>query len=127
MRTVYRDGMNLLIRWALGACALWVTIRLNVGVSIVSEGVVPLVFAAAILGLVNALVRPIMIVLTLPLTVLSFGSFLLIVNGVSLGVVAALTPLELSGFGGAVLGALVLTVVNAVLQRLVRDDPRVRR
>lgn len=116
--------MNLLIRWALGAFALWLTIRLNVGVSIAAEGVLPLAFAAAILGFVNALVRPIMIVLTLPLTLISFGAFLLVVNGVSLAVVAALTPLELSGFGGAILGALVLTIVNTVLQRLVKDEAR---
>ena len=83
--------------------------------------------AALVLGLVNAVVRPLMVLLTLPLTILSFGLFLLVVNALAIGVVAALTPLTVSGIGGAVLGALVLTVISAVLSRLFQDKRRIRR
>lgn len=114
--------MSLLIRWALNALALWLTVQLNVGVSLAAEGLGPLLISALVLGLVNAVVRPIMIVLTLPLTVLTMGLFLLVVNALALGVVAALTPVTLSGFGGAVLGALVLTVISALLSRLFQDE-----
>ncbi len=119
--------MNLLLRWALNAAALWLTVQLNVGLSMDREGLGPLLIAALVLGLVNAVVRPIMIVLTLPLTFLTLGLFLLIVNGLAIGVVAVLTPLQVSGFGGAVLGALVLTVIGAVLSRLFTDDRRRQR
>ncbi len=119
--------MNLLFRWALNAAALWLTVQLNVGLSMDREGLGPLLIAALVLGLVNAVVRPIMIVLTLPLTFLTLGLFLLIVNGLAIGVVAVLTPLQVSGFGGAVLGALVLTVIGAVLSRLFTDDRRRQR
>lgn len=118
--------MNLLIRWALNALALWLTVQLNVGLSMSREGLGPLLIAALVLGLVNAVVRPIMVLLTLPLTVISLGLFLLVVNALAIGIVAALTPLVVSGFGGAVLGALVLTIISAILGRLFRDDKRKR-
>ncbi len=114
--------MNLIIRWALNALALWLTVQLHVGLYMTRPGLGPLLVAALVLGLVNAVIRPIMIVLTLPLTVLTLGLFLLVVNALALGVVAALTPLAVTSFGGAVGGALVLTVIGALLSRLFRDE-----
>jgi len=114
--------MNLLIRWALNALALWITVQLHVGLGMSRPGLGPLLVAALVLGLVNAVVRPVMILLTLPLTVITLGLFLLLVNALAIGVVAALTPLTVNGFWGAVLGALVLTVISALLTRLFRDD-----
>jgi len=119
--------MNLLLRWALNALALWLTVALHVGLSIVPPTVGAYLVAALVLGLVNAVVRPLMVLLTLPLTILSFGLFLLVVNALAIGVVAALTPLAVSGVGGAILGALVLTVIGAVLSRLFQDKRRVPR
>lgn len=119
----YTLGMNLLIRWLLNALALWLTVQLNVGVSLAADGLGPLLVSALVLGLVNAVVRPVMIVLTLPLTVLTMGLFLLVVNGLALAVVAAITPVQLSGVGGAILGALVLTLISALLSRLFGDAP----
>ncbi len=119
--------MNLLLRWALNALALWLTVALHVGLRIVPPTVGAYLVAALVLGLVNAVVRPLMVLLTLPLTILSFGLFLLVVNAVAILVVAALTPLTVSGFGGAVLGALVLTVISAVLSRLFKDKRSNRR
>ncbi len=118
--------MNLLIRWALNALALWLTVQLGVGVSIAQPGLGPLLIAALVVGLVNALVRPIMVILTLPITVLTFGLFLLVVNGVALALASVLSPLEVAGFWGAVLGALVLSVISAILSRLFRDTPERR-
>lgn len=118
--------MRLLIRWFLNALALWLTVQLDVGLSMAREGLGPLLIAALVLGLVNAVVRPVMIVLTLPLTVVTLGLFLLLVNGLALALVAVLTPLEVSGFWGAVVGALVLTVIGALLSRLFRDERRDR-
>ncbi|MDT3682255.1 MAG: phage holin family protein [Truepera sp.] len=110
--------MNLLLRWALSTVALWLTVRLGVGVSLAADDLFSFLLTALVIGLVNAVVRPVMVVLTLPLTVLSLGLFLLVVNGLALAIAAAITPLELSGFGGAVLGALVLSVLNTLLARV---------
>lgn len=116
--------MNLLIRWALNALALWLTAQLGVGLSFAQPGLGPVLIAALVLGLVNAVVRPVMILLTLPLTFLTLGLFLLVVNALALALVAVLTPLQVSGFGGAVLGALVLSIISWLLGRLFRDDRR---
>lgn len=75
---------------------------------------------ALVLGLVNALVRPIMVVLTLPLTILTFGLFLLVVNAMMLWLVAALVPgIRVQGFGPALLGSLLLTLLNLAVASLV--------
>lgn len=112
---------NVLIRWFLNAFALWLTAQLNIGVSFARPGLWPVLIAALVLGLVNAVVRPVMILLTLPLTLLTLGLFLLVVNGLSLAIVASLTALQVSGFGGAMLGALVLTVISMLLNQLFGD------
>ena len=109
--------MNLLLRWALSTLALWVTVNLGVGLTLPAGGLAPLLVTAAVIALVNAVVRPVMILLTVPLTVVTFGLFLLVVNGLALAVAAAVTPLQVSGFGGAVVGALVLSVLNMLLTR----------
>ena len=71
------------------------------------------ILGALALGLVNAFVRPLMVLLTLPLTVLTFGLFLLVVNALMLWLVAALVPgIRVHGFGAALLGSLVLTLLN---------------
>ena len=111
--------MSLLLRWGLNALALYLTTLLNVGLYFSNPTVGAVLLAALVLGLVNAVVRPIMIFLTLPLTILTLGLFLLVVNALAVAIVAALTPLNVTGFGGAVLGALVLTVISALLSSLI--------
>ena len=116
--------MNVLIRWGLNALALYLTTLLGVGLYFEQTTLVAVLVAALVLGLVNAVVRPIMIVLTLPFTVLTLGLFLLIVNALAVGIVAALTPLNVTGIGGAILGALVLSIISGLLSFFVakRDE-----
>ena len=116
--------MYLLIRWVFNALALWLTAQLGVGLYFAQTGLVPVLVAALILGLVNAVVRPIMILLTLPLTIITLGLFLLVVNALSLAIVAALTPLAITGFWGAVFGALILTLISSLLSALVGENRR---
>jgi len=111
--------MNLLIRWGLNALALYLTTLLNVGLFFESQTLGAILIAALVLGLVNAVIRPIMVVLTLPLTVLTLGLFLLVVNALAVGIVAALTPLNVTGFWGALIGALVLTVISTLLSTFI--------
>jgi putative membrane protein len=75
---------------------------------------------ALVLGFVNAIVRPLMVLLTLPFTILTFGLFLLVVNALMLWLVAALVPgIRVQGIGSALLGSLVLTLLNLAVELLI--------
>ena len=75
---------------------------------------------ALVLGFVNAVVRPLMVLLTLPFTILTFGLYLLVVNALMLWLVAALVPgIRVQGFGSALLGSLVLTLLNLAVELLI--------
>jgi len=111
--------MYLLLRWLLNAASLWLTTEIIPGITFTEPGLWPILIAALVLGLVNAVVRPIMIILTLPLTILTLGLFLLVVNGLALGIVIALTPMAVTGFGTTILAALVLTLISTALNALI--------
>jgi len=94
-------------RLIITALGLWAAATIVPGVQI--TGVGNLVVAALLLGVVNAVIRPILLVLTLPLTVVTLGLFIFVVNGLSLALVAWLMPgFTLSGFGAAILGSIVV-------------------
>lgn len=113
---------NFLIRLVLNTLALFVLVQIYGGVKFEpNSGVTEYLLAGLILGLVNALVRPVLLVLTLPINVLTLGLFTLVVNGLVLSIVASTTALNVSGFGGAVVGALLLTVISYLLNALFND------
>lgn len=112
--------MNIfLVRLLTSAVALWGVAQLGVGLSFENTGVFPVLVSALVLGFVNATVRPMLIVLTLPFTAVTFGFFLLVVNAITISLVATLTPLNVNGFGGALVGGGFLTVTNILFQRLL--------
>ena len=75
--------------------------------------------AALALGLVNGFVRPLMVLLTLPITVLTLGLFLLVINALMLWLAAAIVPgVRIKGFGSAFFGALLLSIFNLMVSRL---------
>jgi putative membrane protein len=81
------------------------------------EGLVSAIIGALVLGLVNAVVRPVMVFLTLPFTIFSFGLFLLVVNALMLWLMAALVPgIRIDNFWSALIGSLVLTLMNVVVE-----------
>ena len=85
----------------------------------------PAIFAGILLGLVNALVRPVLLLLTLPFTLLTLGLFIFIVNAICFALTAALVPgFDLSGFTAAFFGALVVTMVSWVVSALFADQHR---
>lgn len=108
---------NFLIKLLLNAAALWLTTRVYSGVYFENGGAFNVLLAALVLGLVNALIRPLLLLLSLPVTVLTLGLFTLVVNGVVLSIVASLTSLNVAGFGAAIIGALILTVVSWLLDQ----------
>ncbi len=84
------------------------------------EGWGSAILGALALGVVNALIRPVMVLLTLPLTILTFGLFLFVVNALMLWLAAALVPgIRIQGFGPALLGSLLLTLLNIAVASLV--------
>lgn len=110
-----------LLHLVLTAVALLVVAQLVGGVYVSGFG--SALAGAIVLGIVNAVVRPIMILLTLPLTLLTLGLFLFVVNALMLWLVAALVPgMEIGGFGAALLGSLLLTVLNLLIDSLVPGD-----
>jgi putative membrane protein len=113
--------MRLLLHWLLNALALLIVAYVVPGVS-VRDPVVALV-AAVLLGLANAVIKPILVLLTLPVTLLTLGLFLLVINGLLFWAVSGLTTgFEVRGFWTGVLGALVYSVLTALLSLLVRSS-----
>jgi putative membrane protein len=96
------------------AVALWVASYILPGVSVGSWQT--LAIAALILGFVNAVIRPILTILTLPITVITLGLFYLLVNGFSFYLASKLVPgFQVAGFWWAVLGALVVSVISSFI------------
>jgi putative membrane protein len=113
--------MHFLLHWLVVAVSLWVATYLVPGVRVASTGT--LLVAALVLGLVNALVRPILFFVTLPITVVTLGLFYLVVNGLAFGLAAALVPgFTVTSFTSAILGALVVSVVSWLLGSLASSD-----
>jgi putative membrane protein len=111
--------MGFLVQWLVVAIALWVTAYIVPGVTFSST--TALAVAALVLGLVNALVRPIITILTLPLTILTLGLFYLVVNGLAFAIAAAVTPgFSVAGFGSAIIGALLVSLVSWVVGSVVK-------
>jgi putative membrane protein len=103
-----------LIHWAILAFALWVVSHMFKGMRF--DGAGALVVAALLLGLANAVVRPLLVVLTLPLTLLTFGLFLLVINALVLMLVAKLVSgFHLDGFWTAFWASLVMSLLSLVL------------
>ncbi|AWT35476.1 membrane protein [Deinococcus arenae] len=112
--------MGFVLRLLVSALALYLLTRVYGGVSFApGADVLSVVIAALVMGIVNALVRPVLLLLSLPVNILTLGLFTLVVNGVVLWLVAAATALNVSGFGAAIVGAVVLAVISWVLDALV--------
>jgi putative membrane protein len=116
--------VGFILRLAISALGLWLASEIVPGIEITDTGT--LVLAALLLGIVNALVRPLAILLTLPITVLTLGLFLLVVNAAMFGLVAALLDgFHVAGFGAALLGSLVVGLTGWVASWYVGPRGRV--
>ena len=102
---------GFLIRVLIVAAGLWVASKLVPGVAITDGW--SLLWAALVLGIINALVRPVIIILTLPLTILTLGLFLLVINAAMLSLVAwMLDGVTVAGFWSAFFGAIVISITG---------------
>ncbi len=111
--------MWLLLHWVLNALALLIVAHVVPGISV--RDTVTVLVAAVLLGLANAVVKPVLVLLTLPVTILTLGLFLLVINGLLFWAVSGLmSGFEVHGFWTGVLGALVYSVLTGLLWLLVR-------
>jgi len=117
---------GFVFRLVITALGLWAAATIVPGVQL--DGWGSLVIAALLLGIVNAVIRPIILVLTLPLTVLTLVLFLLVVNGISLALVAWLMPgFSLSGLGAAILASIVVGLTSWFASAFVGGSGRIER
>ncbi|MDB5756039.1 MAG: hypothetical protein JWR56_2467 [Massilia sp.] len=110
--------MRLLLTWIINAAALMALPYLMHSVTVDNIGTA--LIAALVLGLVNTLIRPVLVLLTLPVTVLSLGLFILVINGLLFWAVAHLVSgFHVAGFGSAMLAAILYSVISWALSTLL--------
>ena len=115
---------GLVFRLLITALGLWAAATIVPGVTI--NGVGSLIVAALLLGIVNAFIRPVILILTLPLTLVTLGLFIFVVNGISLALVAWVMPgFTLSGLGAAILGSIVVSVTSWFASTFVGSSGRI--
>ncbi|MDO4263510.1 MAG: phage holin family protein, partial [Deinococcus sp.] len=108
--------MNFLLNLIVSALALYAVSQLYSGVHFApGAGPLDIAVAALVLGLVNALIRPVLGLLSLPITLLTLGLFALVLNGLMLWLTAQFTALDVDGLGAAVVGAVLLSIVSWLL------------
>ena len=106
--------MRLLLLWFLNALALLTVAYVLPGITV--DGFMSALIAALVLGLINTILRPLLILLTLPITVFTFGLFILVINGLLFSFAGSvLNGFEVSGFWVGVLGALLYSIFSSVL------------
>ena len=111
---------KFLLRAAFAAFGLWLASRVVEGISI--DGAGTLAGAAILLGVVNAIVRPVLVVLTLPITILTLGLFLFVVNAATFGLVAYfLRDFHVAGFFPALLGSLLVSFISSIASAFTKD------
>jgi putative membrane protein len=115
---------GLLLRWSILTLAILAASYLLDGIEV--TGFFPALAAAAVLGILNAFLRPILFLLTLPLVILSLGLFTIIINALLLMLVSAvMSGFNVAGFWAALVGSLVISAVSWLLSSLINNQGRV--
>ena len=120
--------MSFLVRLIVNAAALWVATRVVPGVTYAGD-VPTFLVVAFIFGVMNAIIRPVLTLLTLPIIIVTLGIFALVVNGIMLWLTSALSAalglgFHVSGFVAAFVGALVVSIVSTILSLFVAAEQR---
>lgn len=120
--------MGFLIRLLVNAAALWVATRIVPGVNYQGE-VLPFLGVALVFGVVNAIIRPVTKLLTLPIIIVTLGIFIFVINGLMLWLTSSLSAslglgFHVTGFWPAFFGALVVSIVSTILSMFVSDSNR---
>ena len=121
---------RLLLHWLIAVIALFVATQIVPGIHIEGNGWIAYAVMAAILGLVNAIIRPILKLLSLPLIILTLGLFSLVINALMLWLSSSIAVnwfhvgLYVDGFWAAFLGALVVSIATVILSAILRDKKK---
>jgi len=116
---------GLLIRWITTAVALWLTSLIVGGIEV--DGIMPLFFAAVVLGIFNALLRPLVLIITIPINLLTLGLFTFVINGLMLKLTGdVVRGFAVHGFWSAVIGAVLLSAISFALSLFISDAGRVQ-
>lgn len=111
-------------KWLVNVVSIFIVANLFKLINV--EGLGVLVLAALVLGILNAFVRPVLLLLTLPINILSLGFFTLVINAFLLYAVAGLVPgFEITGFFRAFLAALLISLINAMTNFLLHKEPKI--
>lgn len=114
--------MSFLAHWIITGVALVVAQKLTGGIYI--SGLGSLALAALVLGLVNAVVKPLLQLVSLPLTILTLGIFYFVVNGICFAIAAFVVPgFRVGSLGSAILGAIIVSLVSWLLGALIKRKP----
>jgi putative membrane protein len=113
---------GLLLRWLLNAIALFIVWQLVPGIHV--RSITTLFVASLVLGLLNAIVRPVLFWLTFPLTVVTLGLFLIVLNALMLELTAILVGggFQIDSFGWALVGAIILGLISLITNRIGRRE-----
>jgi len=115
---------GLVIRWITTAFALWLTSLIVKGIEI--DGLMPLFFAAVVFGIFNAILRPLVLVITFPINLLTLGLFTFIINGAMLKLTGdVVRGFSVDGLWSAVIGALLLSAISFALSLFINDTGHV--
>lgn len=115
---------GFLLRTLIGALGLWLAQQIVTGIDVANVGT--LIAAAFLLGIANAVVRPVLIILTLPITIVTLGLFLLVINAAMLGLVALILPgFHIAGFWPALFAALIVSVTGWIASWFIGPRGRV--
>jgi putative membrane protein len=116
--------IGFLLRWSINLLALVIAAALIKGISI--QSIEMGILAAGILGVVNAVIRPVVLILTLPINLLTLGFFTLVINAAMLKLVSAVVPgLVIESFGAAIFGALIISITSWLLNIFIGGDGKV--
>lgn len=115
---------GLVVRWLVSALALWLTSQIVRGIQV--DGIPSLLFAAITIGILNAVVRPIVLLLTLPLNVLTLGLFTLVVNAAMLWLAGkVVVGFHVHGFASALGGWLLLSFFTFIINLLIGESGKI--
>jgi putative membrane protein len=113
--------MRLLLHWVLSALALLLVAHLVPGFHV--AGFVPALVAALVIGLLNATVGLFLKIITFPISILTLGIFLLVINGVMILIASAFVPgFHVTGLGPAFWGAVILALLGMLIRAIVKDE-----
>jgi putative membrane protein len=112
---------NIILRIIVNAIAIAITAALLPGIHVVNNDVGTYIIIGIVFGLINAIVKPIVTLLTCPLVIVSLGLFILVINGLMLMITASLVPerLMIDNFGWAIVGGIIMGIVGVVMESVL--------